>query len=58
MGALVLDLFELLLGSGRPSAIDILLPAAALIGVVLAWPHLSEGGREVNEHVRLTPRAG
>jgi hypothetical protein len=56
MGALTLNLLSLLLGTARPSVWDILLPVAALAGVVLAWPHLSASGREVDEHVRITSR--
>ena len=58
MGALALNLVSLLLGAARPSPLDILLPAAALVGVALAWPHLSASGREVDGHVSITPRAG
>ncbi len=42
MGVMVLSLLQALLGSGRPSALDVLVPVAALVGVALAWPHLSE----------------
>lgn len=58
MGALVLNLLELLLGSARPSVLEVLLPVAALVGVALAWPHLNHTGREVDAHVRIAPRAG
>lgn len=57
MGALALNLLSILLGSARPSLFDLLTPVAALIGVALAWPHLSEAGREVDEHVSITRRA-
>jgi hypothetical protein len=58
LGALVLNILSLLFASARPSVFDVLLPIAALLGVAFSWPHLSEAGREVDEHVRITPRAG
>lgn len=58
MGALALNLLELLLGSARPSVLAVLLPVASLVGVALAWPHLSEAGREVDTHVRIAPGTG
>lgn len=58
MGALGLNLLQLLLGSGRPSAMSVLVPVAGLVGVALAWPHLSDAGRRIDEQVSVTPRTG
>jgi len=58
IGALALNVLSLLLRQPDATMRDYLIPVAALIGLAFAWPHLSAGGREVDEHVSIRPRAG
>lgn len=58
IGALALNVLSLALRQPAATMSDFFIPVAALIGLAFAWPHLSDAGREVDEHVSIRPRVG
>lgn len=57
IAVLLLDVVLQLVAPYRPTTLGVLMPVVALVGLAFAWQHLSDSGRDVNEHLSITPQA-